>query len=98
MPTTARSPPKTRFRRYRCTTIKTGCGDITDSLAAEIEIDLTRRQFAGDEVLWRIRFTGHHNCDRRRGQAGARFQNGTIIRFALGPSSGDGTIDRRIVL
>jgi NTE family protein len=62
---------------------------IFDRLATDIEVDMTRRQFAGDEVLWRIRFTGQRTDDRQRAQASARFQNGKIIRFALGPSAGN---------
>lgn len=56
---------------------------IADQLARDVEVDMTRRQFAGDEVRWRIRFT---DDDRNHpGQAGARFEKGRITRFALGP-------------
>lgn len=57
---------------------------ITEQLAREIEVDMTRRQFAGDEVLWRIRFSDEHVGERQLGQAGARFENGKIVRFTLG--------------
>lgn len=70
---------------------------ITDQLAKHIEVDMTRRQFAGDEVLWRIRFTDDDG-ERHLGQAGARFEDGRIVRFALGRSWGESAIDRRVVL
>ena len=54
---------------------------------------MTRRQFASDQYLWRVRFTGQPDGDRRRGQAGARFQNGKITHFTLGPTDADGAID-----
>ena len=59
---------------------------VIERLAGEIEIDLTRRQFGSDQYLWRVRFTGQPDGDRRRGQAGARFQNGKITHFTLGPN------------
>ena len=71
---------------------------VIERLAGEIEIDMTRRQFASDQYLWRVRFTGQPDGDRRHGQAGARFQNGKITHFTLGPTAADGAIDRRIVL
>jgi len=49
---------------------------VIERLAGEIQIDLTRRQFASDQYLWRVRFTGQPDGDRRRGQAAARFQSG----------------------
>lgn len=70
---------------------------LIERLATEVDVDMTRRQFAGDEVLWRIRFTDD-NGQRRLGQAGARFHNGQIVRFTLGPSARDSAIDRRTVL
>lgn len=69
---------------------------ITDQLAREVEVDMTRRQFAGDEVLWRVRFD--RDGERQLGQAGARFENGQIVRFVLGPSWGESAIDRRVVI
>ena len=71
---------------------------VIERLAGEIEIDMTRRQFASDQYLWRVRFTGQPDGDRRHGQAGARFENGKITHFTLGPTAVDGAIDRRIVL
>ena len=59
---------------------------VIERLAGEIEIDMTRRQFASDQYLWRVGFTGQPDGDRRRGQAGARFQNGKITHFTLGPT------------
>ena len=76
----------------------TSRGFVIERLAGEIEIDLTRRQFAGDHFVWRVRFTGQPEGDRRCGQAGVRFHNGKITHFTLGPISGDDAIDRRIVL
>jgi NTE family protein len=57
---------------------------IAEQLAREIEVDMTRRQFAGDEVLWRIRFSDGHAGERLLGQAGARFEDGKIVQFTLG--------------
>ena len=71
---------------------------VIERLAGDIEIDMTRRQFASDHFLWRVRFTGQPDGDRRNGQAGARFQSGKITHFTLGPTAVDGAIDRRIVL
>lgn len=71
-------------------------GFIADQLTRQVEVDMTRRQFAGDEVLWRIRFT--EDGQRHLGQAGARFEKGKIVRFALGPSWGESAIDRRVVV
>jgi NTE family protein len=65
---------------------------VIERLAAEIQIDVTRRQFASDQYLWSVRFTGQPDGDRRRGQAGARFQNGKITHFTLGPTDADGAI------
>lgn len=59
-------------------------GFIAEQLAREIEVDMTRRQFAGDEVLWRIRFSDGHVGERLLGQAGARFEDGKIVQFTLG--------------
>jgi len=66
---------------------------VIERLAAEIDIDMTRRQFASDQYLWRVRFTGQPDGDRRRGQAGARFQNGMITHFTLGTTAAVGAID-----
>ena len=71
---------------------------VIERLAGEIEIDMTRRQFASDQYLWRVRFTGQPDGARWRGQAGVRFQNGKITHLTLGPTDADGAIDRRIVL
>ena len=65
---------------------------VIERLAGEIEIDMTRRQFASDQYLWRVRFAGRPDGDRRRGQAGARFQNGMITHFTLGSTDADGAI------
>ncbi len=73
-------------------------GFVIERLAGEIEIDLTRRQFASDHFVWQVRFTGQPDGDRQSGQAGARFQNGKITHLTLGPTDADGAIDRRIVL
>ncbi|WP_198290997.1 patatin-like phospholipase family protein [Mycobacterium sp. 155] len=59
-------------------------GFITEQLAREIEVDMTRRQFAGDEVRWRVRFSGGDAGECADGQAGARFEDGKIVRFTLG--------------
>lgn len=59
---------------------------VAGQLARNVEVDMTRRQFAGDEVRWLVRFG--HDGERHLGQAGARFENGKIVRFALGPRTG----------
>ena len=46
----------------------------------------------GFVVTPRLRFAGQPDGHRRRGQAGARFQNGKITHFTLGPTA-DGAID-----
>ena len=67
---------------------------VIERLAGEIEIDMTRRQFASDQYVWRVWFAGQPDGDRRRGQAGARFQNGKINHFTLGPTLPTGIAGR----
>lgn len=71
---------------------------LADRLATEIEVDRTRRQYAGDEFIWRVNYTDPASGERRRAQAGARFTDGQIVRFALGPTGSESAYDRRIVL
>lgn len=71
---------------------------LADKLATEIEVDHTRRQYAGDEFIWRVNYTDPASGERRRAQAGARFAGGQIVRFALGPTGSESAFDRRIVL
>ncbi|HEY5852504.1 MAG TPA: patatin-like phospholipase family protein [Aldersonia sp.] len=71
---------------------------VLERLAREVEIDMTRRQYASDHYLWRVRFVDQSSGERRRGQVGIIIRNGQITRVMLGPAAPDGSIDRRIVL
>ena len=59
---------------------------------------MTRRQYASDHYLWRVRFVDQSTGERRRGQVGIIIRNGQITRVMVGPAAPDGSIDRRVVL
>ena len=71
---------------------------VLERLARDTEIDMTRRQYASDHYLWRVRFVDRSTGERRRGQVGIIIRNGQITRVMVGPAAPDGSIDRRVVL
>lgn len=57
---------------------------VTKALGRNIRLDLTRKQISGDVVSWRIRLPVE-NGKPQRGLAQARFRDGRITHFVLGP-------------
>ena len=57
---------------------------VTRALSRKIRLDLTRKQISGDLVSWRIRLPAE-NGQPKRGLAQARFRDGKITHFTLGP-------------
>jgi len=57
---------------------------VTRALGRKIRLDLTRKQISGDVVSWRIRLPAE-NGKPQRGLAQARFADGKITHFTLGP-------------
>ena len=58
---------------------------VTDALSNSVSVDLTRKQMSGDRVRWRVRVPAAENGGFRVGAAEARFVEGKIATFALGP-------------
>ncbi len=56
----------------------------TDLLASDVEVDLTRKQLAGDHVRWRVRKPAGEDGSRVVGTAELRFDNGKVTSFSLG--------------
>ena len=59
---------------------------VTRALGRKIRLDLTRKQISGDLVSWRIRLPAE-NGKPQRGLAQARFADGKITHFTLGPAA-----------
>ena len=58
---------------------------VTDALSNSVSVDLTRKQMSGDRVRWRVRVPAAENGGFRVGAAEARFVDGKIATFTLGP-------------
>ena len=58
---------------------------VTDALSNSVSVDLTRKQMSGDRVRWRVRVPAAENGGFRIGAAEARFVDGKIATFTLGP-------------
>jgi len=54
-------------------------------LAAGLRVDPTRKQIAGDTVTWRVRSSKANPGERKVGSAQARFVDGRVVSFRLGP-------------
>ena len=54
-------------------------------LAAGLRVDPTRKQIAGDTVTWRVRSSQANPGERKVGSAQARFVDGRVVSFRLGP-------------
>ena len=54
-------------------------------LAAGLGVDPTRKQIAGDTVTWRVRSSQANPGERKVGSAQARFVDGRVVSFRLGP-------------
>jgi len=54
-------------------------------LAAGLRVDPTRKQIAGDTVTWRVRSAKANPGERKVGSAQARFVDGRVVSFRLGP-------------
>ena len=58
---------------------------VTDALSRKVRFDLTRKQISGDQVNWRIRLPATKDRGIGKGVAEARFTDGKITSFRLGP-------------
>ena len=58
---------------------------IDNWLASGLRVDPTRKQIAGDTVTWRVRSSKANPGDRKVGSAQARFVDGHVVSFRLGP-------------
>jgi len=58
---------------------------IDNWLAAGLRVDPTRKQIAGDTVTWRVRSSKANPGERKVGSAQARFVDGHVVSFRLGP-------------
>jgi NTE family protein len=58
---------------------------IDNWLAVGLRVDPTRKQIAGDSVTWRVRSSKANPGDRTVGSAQARFIDGKVVSFRLGP-------------
>lgn len=58
---------------------------VADALSNSVSVDLTRKQMSGDRVRWRVRVPASQNGGYRIGAAEARFVDGKIATFTLGP-------------
>ncbi len=58
---------------------------VTAALGRKIRLDLTRKQISGDRVSWRVRLPAGEDGTAVRGLAEARFADGKITSFRLGP-------------
>jgi len=58
---------------------------IDNWLAVGLRVDPTRKQIAGDTVTWRVRSSKANPGDRKVGSAQARFVDGHVVSFRLGP-------------
>ena len=54
-------------------------------LAAGLRVDPTRKQIAGDTVTWQVRSAKANPGERKVGSAQARFVDGRVVSFRLGP-------------
>jgi len=60
--------------------------EVIDSwLAVGLRVDPTRKQIAGDTVTWRVRSAKAKTGERKVGSAQARFVDGQVVSFRLGP-------------
>ena len=60
-------------------------GVIDSWLAVGLRVDPTRKQIAGDTVTWRVRSAKANPGERKVGSAQARFVDGRVVSFRLGP-------------
>jgi hypothetical protein len=58
---------------------------IDNWLASGLRVDPTRKQIAGDTVTWRVRSPKANPGERKVGSAQARFVDGHVVSFRLGP-------------
>jgi NTE family protein len=58
---------------------------IDNWLAVGLRVDPTRKQIAGDTVTWRVRSSKANPGERKVGSAQARFVDGQVVSFRLGP-------------
>ena len=58
---------------------------IDNWLVSGLRVDPTRKQIAGDTVTWRVRSSKANPGDRKVGSAQARFVDGHVVSFRLGP-------------
>ena len=58
---------------------------IDNWLASGLRVDPTRKQIAGDTVTWRVRSSKANPGERKVGSAQARFVDGHVVSFRLGP-------------
>ena len=58
---------------------------IDNWLAVGLRVDPTRKQIAGDTVTWRVRSSKANPGERKVGSAQARFVDGHVVSFRLGP-------------
>ena len=69
----------------------TGTAEVRDfleaALARKIKLDLTRKQISGDRVNWRVRQPASDGAKAVKGEIEARFADGKIVAFRLGPST-----------
>lgn len=60
-------------------------GVIDSWLAVGLRVDPTHKQIAGDTVTWRVRSAKANPGERKVGSAQARFVDGQVVSFQLGP-------------
>ena len=58
---------------------------IDNWLATGLRVDPTRKQIAGDSVTWQVRSSKANPGERKVGSAQARFIDGNVVSFRLGP-------------
>ena len=58
---------------------------IDNWLATGLRVDPTRKQIAGDTVTWRVRSSKANPGEPKVGSAQARFVDGRVVSFRLGP-------------
>lgn len=60
---------------------------VTDHLAREVRVDLTRKQVAHNGVAWTVRAPAEGPADRAKGTAEAVFRGNEITSLRLGPAT-----------